>query len=59
MEGRTSIIIAHRLATIRDVDRIYVIENGAIVESGTHDELSIRPHGAYSALARLQFDLAE
>ncbi len=59
MEGRTSIIIAHRLATIRDVDRIYVIENGAIVESGTHAELSNRPHGAYSALARLQFDLAE
>ncbi|MGB3798413.1 MAG: ATP-binding cassette domain-containing protein, partial [Lewinella sp.] len=59
MEGRTSIIIAHRLATIRDVDRIYVIENGSIVESGTHSELSTRPHGAYSALARLQFDLAE
>ena len=59
MEGRTSIIIAHRLATIREVDRIYVIENGTIVESGTHAELSVRPHGAYSALARLQFDLAE
>jgi ABC-type multidrug transport system fused ATPase/permease subunit len=59
MRGRTSIIIAHRLATIRDVDRIYVIENGKIVESGTHDELSARPRGAYSALARLQFDLAE
>ncbi|WP_420461286.1 ABC transporter ATP-binding protein [Neolewinella sp.] len=59
MRGRTSIIIAHRLATIRNVDRIYVIENGTIVESGTHDELSVRPHGAYSALARLQFDLAE
>lgn len=59
MEGRTSIIIAHRLATIRDVDRIYVIEGGKIVESGTHSELSTRPHGAYSALARLQFDLAE
>lgn len=59
MRGRTSIIIAHRLATIRDVDRIYVIENGRIVESGTHDELSARPRGAYSALARLQFDLAE
>ena len=59
MRGRTSIIIAHRLATIRDVDRIYVIENGQIVESGTHDDLSVRPHGAYSALARLQFDLAE
>ncbi|MCP9236520.1 ABC transporter ATP-binding protein [Lewinella sp. JB7] len=59
MHGRTSIIIAHRLATIRDVDRIYVIENGSIVESGTHAELSTRPHGAYSALARLQFDLAQ
>ncbi|WP_116126537.1 ABC transporter ATP-binding protein [Lewinella sp. IMCC34183] len=58
MVGRTSIIIAHRLATIRDVDRIYVIENGTIVEAGTHDELSARPRGAYSALARLQFDLA-
>ncbi|MEM9929995.1 MAG: ATP-binding cassette domain-containing protein, partial [Bacteroidota bacterium] len=55
MEGRTSIIIAHRLATIREVDRIYVIENGTIVEQGTHEELSDRPNGAYSALARLQF----
>ncbi len=55
MEGRTSIIIAHRLATIREVDRIYVIENGTIVEQGTHEELSDRPGGAYSALARLQF----
>ena len=60
MEGRTSIIIAHRLATIREVDRIYVIEHGRIVESGTHDELSSVPGGAYSALARLQFEsLAE
>lgn len=56
MEGRTSIIIAHRLATIREVDCIYVIEHGRIIESGTHDELSLRPNGAYSALARLQFE---
>jgi ATP-binding cassette subfamily B protein len=56
MEGRTSIIIAHRLATIREVDRIYVIENGTIVEMGTHQELSARQDGAYSALARLQFE---
>ena len=55
MEGRTSIIIAHRLATIREVDRIYVIENGRIVEQGTHDELHNVPGGAYAALARLQF----
>jgi ATP-binding cassette, subfamily B, bacterial len=56
MQGRTSIIIAHRLATIREVDQIYVLEGGRIVEQGTHDELSARPNGAYSSLAKLQFD---
>jgi ABC-type multidrug transport system fused ATPase/permease subunit len=56
MEGRTSIIIAHRLATIRDVDCIYVLENGRIVEQGTHESLSSKPDGAYSSLAKLQFD---
>jgi ATP-binding cassette, subfamily B, bacterial len=55
MKNRTSIIIAHRLATIREVDCIYVIENGKIVEQGTHDELS-KQEGAYSSLAKLQFD---
>lgn len=57
MEGRTSIIIAHRLATIRDVDQIFVIEKGKIVEHGTHDELSALSDGVYKSLARLQFDL--
>ena len=56
MEGRTSIIIAHRLATIRDVDCIYVIDNGKIVEQGTHTELSMIDNGAYSSLAKLQFE---
>lgn len=56
MEGRTSIIIAHRLATIRNVDCIYVIDKGCIIESGTHDELSVKEDGAYSTLAKLQFD---
>ena len=51
MEGRTSIIIAHRLATIREVDCIYVIDNGKIIEQGTHDELSAIENGAYSGLA--------
>lgn len=55
MEGRTSIIIAHRLATIKDVDRIYVLENGHIVESGTHSELMKVDEGAYRNLAQLQF----
>jgi ATP-binding cassette, subfamily B, bacterial len=56
MEGRTSIIIAHRLSTIRDVNCIYVLDDGKIVEQGTHDELAAKPNGAYSSLARLQFE---
>ncbi|MDX1407056.1 MAG: ABC transporter ATP-binding protein, partial [Saprospiraceae bacterium] len=56
MEGRTSIIIAHRLATIRSVDCIYVLEDGRIVEQGTHTELSGVEDGKYSALAKLQFE---
>lgn len=56
MEGRTSIIIAHRLATIREVDCIYVLEGGNIVEQGTHTELSGIENGVYSSLARLQFE---
>lgn len=58
MVGRTSIIIAHRLATVRDVDCIYVLDGGTIIEKGTHDELSAIPDGAYNALAKLQFEQA-
>ncbi len=56
MEGRTSIIIAHRLATIREVDKIYVLDGGKIVEQGTHDELYEKENGIYAGLAKLQFD---
>ena len=56
MKGRTSIVIAHRLATIRNVDRIYVMEKGQIVEQGTHRELLERVDGAYAALAKLQYE---
>jgi len=56
MEGRTSIIIAHRLATIREVDCIYVLEHGQIVEQGTHEQLSAKTDGVYSSLAKLQFE---
>lgn len=54
MLGRTSIIIAHRLATIRKVDRIYVLQEGQVVETGTHDELARKEDGIYANLAHLQ-----
>jgi ABC transporter fused permease/ATP-binding protein len=57
MKGRTSIIIAHRLATVRNADRIFVIKEGEIVESGTHAELVERDNGVYRTLSELQFDL--
>ncbi|MCB0619570.1 MAG: ATP-binding cassette domain-containing protein [Saprospiraceae bacterium] len=56
MEGRTSIIIAHRLATIREVDCIYVIDQGRVIEQGTHEQLSLLENGMYNNLARLQFE---
>ena len=55
MRGRTSFIIAHRLATVRHVDRIIVVADGRIVESGTHDELQAIEAGVYHRLAALQF----
>jgi ATP-binding cassette subfamily B protein len=55
MQGRTSFIIAHRLATVRDVDRIIVISGGRVVEAGTHEELQATNDGIYQRLASLQF----
>jgi ATP-binding cassette subfamily B protein len=55
MAGRTTMVIAHRLATVRSADRIIVMESGRIVEEGTHDQLSSRG-GLYARLARLQFE---
>ena len=55
MEGRTSVIIAHRLATIKSVDCIYVLDQGKIVESGKHQELIETQDGIYQNLANLQF----
>jgi ABC-type multidrug transport system fused ATPase/permease subunit len=54
MEGRTSLVIAHRLSTIQDVDRIYVLDHGAIREAGSHDEL-LASGGLYSRLYKLQY----
>lgn len=56
MEGRTTIIIAHRLSTIRKVDRIYVLDKGQIIESGSHQELSLKEGGAYKKLLQLQLE---
>ncbi len=56
MAGRTTLVIAHRLSTVRGADRIYVLEAGRVVEVGRHDEL-IRAGGLYSRLAQTQ-DLA-
>jgi ATP-binding cassette, subfamily B, multidrug efflux pump len=55
MKGRTSFIIAHRLSTIRDADWILVMNNGDIVEQGTHEELLAR-HGFYANLYNSQFE---
>jgi ATP-binding cassette subfamily B multidrug efflux pump len=53
-QGRTSFVIAHRLSTIRDADLILVMEDGQIVEQGTHEQL-LEEHGAYARLYDAQF----
>jgi ATP-binding cassette subfamily B protein len=57
MTSRTTVVIAHRLATVRQADRIIVMEKGRIVEEGNHAALLARG-GLYARLARLQFDAA-
>lgn len=55
MKGRTSIVIAHRLSTIRKADEIVVLEQGEIVEQGTHEELMKISNGKYNKLIQLQY----
>lgn len=54
MVGRTTVIVAHRLSTIRNADIIAVVNNGKIVETGSHEELISKPNGAYASLVQLQ-----
>jgi len=56
MQGRTTLVIAHRLATVLKCDRILVMDQGHIVEEGTHESL-VAKGGLYARLARLQFEL--
>ncbi len=59
MAGRTTLIIAHRLATIREADQIFVLKAGEIAESGTHNELLEKSGGVYSNLVKLQMEPSE
>ncbi|WP_156346082.1 hypothetical protein [Verrucomicrobium spinosum] len=56
MANRTSIIIAHRLSTVRRADQILVMSGGTVIERGTHDELYARENSLYRTLAKLQLE---
>jgi ABC-type multidrug transport system fused ATPase/permease subunit len=56
-KGRTTLAIAHRLSTLKNADRIFVIDEGRIVEQGTHEELMAIEKGIYHKLVRIQTEL--
>ena len=59
MKGRTTLVIAHRLATVRDADQIYVVNAGQIAQQGTHETLSADTNGIYYQLLQRQFTTPE
>lgn len=52
MDGRTSVVIAHRMSTIKKCDRIVVVHKGKVVEDGTYEELSAKPNGHFAKLEK-------
>ncbi len=56
IKGRTTIAIAHRLSTLKNADRLVVVENGCVVETGTHEELFKKEDGVYAVMARKQLE---
>ena len=56
VKNRTTIAIAHRFSTLKNADRLVVVENGKIVETGTHEQLFEKENGIYSKMAHMQLD---
>lgn len=54
MVGRTTVVVAHRLSTIRNADEIAVVQDGNIIETGNHEELISNPNSAYASIVQLQ-----
>lgn len=59
MVGRATVVVAHRLSTIRNADIIAVVQGGKIVETGTHEQLMLDPQSAYASLVKLQDSAAQ